>query len=54
MALLLLERWRAPMGVTAGEARQDHLFGLAVLGFSRDSLIELPFSRGVFRRGLTP
>jgi hypothetical protein len=27
------------MGVTAGEARQDHLFGLAVLGFSRDLLI---------------
>jgi len=25
--------------VIAGEARQDHLFGLAVLGFSRDSLI---------------
>jgi hypothetical protein len=27
------------MGVTAGESRQDHLFGLAMLGFSRDSLI---------------
>jgi hypothetical protein len=38
-ALLLPERWRAPMGVTAGESRQDHLLGLAVLGFSRDSLI---------------
>jgi hypothetical protein len=39
MALLLPERWRAPMGVTAGDARQDHFFGLALLGFSRDSLI---------------
>jgi hypothetical protein len=27
------------MGVTAGEARQDHFFGLAVFGFSGDSLI---------------
>jgi hypothetical protein len=39
MALLLPERWRAPMGVIAGEARQDHLFVLAVLEFPRDFLI---------------
>jgi hypothetical protein len=36
------------MGVIAGEARQDHLFGLAVLGFSRDSLI----AASIFQSGI--
>jgi hypothetical protein len=48
MALLLPERWRAPMGVIAGEARQDQLFGLTVLGFPRDSLI----AAAIFQSGI--
>jgi hypothetical protein len=39
MALPLPERWRAPMGVIAGKAKRGHFLGLAMLEFSRDSLI---------------
>jgi len=39
MVLPLPERWRAPMGVIAGEAKRGHFFDLAMLEYSRDLLI---------------